>query len=83
MTTAARPDGRPAPPGRPSAVPGSPQRSDLLVEVESGLALTLGTAAAVGFAVALLRSGLASTSVGTFAGEIVMRGFLRRRIRAA
>jgi manganese transport protein len=40
----------------------------------------LGAGAALGFAIALLVSGLASTSVGTYAGEIIMQGFLRRRI---
>ncbi|MEW2589426.1 Nramp family divalent metal transporter [Micromonospora aurantiaca] len=54
--------------------------TDTLEGVHTGLAATLGTAAAVGFAVALLLSGLASTSVGTYAGEIIMQGFLRRRI---
>ncbi|MFI6507131.1 Nramp family divalent metal transporter [Streptosporangium sp. NPDC050855] len=32
------------------------------------------------FAVALLASGLASSSVGVYAGQVVMQGFLRRRI---
>ncbi|MGY4909831.1 Nramp family divalent metal transporter [Micromonospora aurantiaca (nom. illeg.)] len=59
-----------------TSIPGT----DTLEGVHSGLAATLGTAAAVGFAVALLLSGLASTSVGTYAGEIIMQGFLRRRI---
>ncbi|WFF09598.1 Nramp family divalent metal transporter [Micromonospora sp. WMMD1076] len=59
-----------------TSIPGT----DTLEGVHAGLATTLGTAAAVGFAVALLLSGLASTSVGTYAGEIIMRGFLRRRI---
>ncbi|MEU3114976.1 Nramp family divalent metal transporter [Micromonospora chalcea] len=59
-----------------TSIPGT----DTLEGVHAGLATTLGTAAAVGFAVALLLSGLASTSVGTYAGEIVMQGFLRRRI---
>lgn len=44
------------------------------------LVQTLGAASALGFAVALLLSGLASTSVGTYAGEIIMQGFLRRRV---
>ncbi|NHO81746.1 Nramp family divalent metal transporter [Micromonospora sp. CMU55-4] len=59
-----------------TSIPGT----DTLEGVHAGLATTLGTAAAVGFAVALLLSGLASTSVGTYAGEIIMQGFLRRRI---
>ena len=36
--------------------------------------------AALLFALALLASGLASSSVGTYAGQVVMAGFLRRRI---
>jgi len=36
--------------------------------------------AAVLFAVALLVSGFASSSVGTYAGQVIMSGFLRRRI---
>jgi manganese transport protein len=32
------------------------------------------------FAIALLASGLASSSVGTMAGQVVMKGFNRRRI---
>ncbi|WP_219467322.1 Nramp family divalent metal transporter [Nonomuraea rhizosphaerae] len=42
---------------------------------ESGGALT-----ALLFAIALLASGLASSSVGVYAGQIVMQGFLRRRV---
>ncbi|WGW10738.1 Nramp family divalent metal transporter [Saxibacter everestensis] len=40
----------------------------------------IGPLAAVAFAIALLASGLASTSVGTYAGQIIMQGFIRRRI---
>ena len=40
----------------------------------------LDTTAAVLFAVALLVSGLVSSSVGTYAGQVIMEGFLRRRI---
>jgi NRAMP (natural resistance-associated macrophage protein)-like metal ion transporter len=38
-----------------------------------------GGGAALAFAVALLASGISSSSVGTFAGQVVMEGFLRRR----
>ena len=34
-------------------------------------------AAALAFAVALLASGLSSSSVGTYAGQVVMQGFIR------
>ncbi|MGH3431002.1 MAG: Nramp family divalent metal transporter, partial [Mycobacteriales bacterium] len=36
--------------------------------------------AALAFAVALLASGLASSGVGTYAGQVVMQGYLRRNI---
>lgn len=49
-------------------------------DVHSGLGQTLGTAAATAFALALLASGFASSSVGTYAGQVVMQGFLRRRV---
>ncbi|MBB4703754.1 Nramp family divalent metal transporter [Sphaerisporangium siamense] len=39
-----------------------------------------GALTALLFGVALLASGLASSSVGVYAGQIVMQGFLRRRI---
>jgi manganese transport protein len=40
----------------------------------------LGSAASVLFAIALLASGLSSSAVGTLAGQVVMQGFIRRRI---
>jgi manganese transport protein len=40
----------------------------------------LGGGAATLFALALLASGLSSSTVGTMAGQVVMQGFLRRRI---
>ena len=36
--------------------------------------------AALAFALALLASGLASSGVGTLAGQVVMQGYLRRRV---
>jgi manganese transport protein len=39
-----------------------------------------GGGAALVFAVALLASGTSSSSVGTFAGEVIMAGFVRLRI---
>ncbi|MFF0155758.1 Nramp family divalent metal transporter [Micromonospora sp. NPDC005203] len=59
---------------------GGPGGADSLEGVHAGLGQSIGTAAAFGFAVALLVSGLASTSVGTYAGEVIMQGFLRRRV---
>lgn len=40
----------------------------------------LGSWAAVAFGIALLASGLSSSAVGTMAGQIIMQGFIRRRI---
>jgi manganese transport protein len=40
----------------------------------------LGPAAATVFAIALLGSGLSSSAVGTLSGQVVMQGFVRRRI---
>jgi manganese transport protein len=39
-----------------------------------------GNTAAILFGVALLASGLSSSSVGTMAGQVVMQGFINRRI---
>ena len=43
----------------------------------------VGGAAALAFAVALLASGVSSSSVGTYAGQVVMAGFVNRRIPLA
>jgi manganese transport protein len=48
--------------------------------VHAGLGDRLGAGVATAFALALLASGLASSSVGTHAGQVVMAGFLRRHI---
>jgi len=40
----------------------------------------LGTAARYIFAVSLLASGLSSSAVGTMSGQVIMQGFLERRI---
>jgi manganese transport protein len=48
-----------------------------------GLGLVLGSGAAVLFALALLASGLASSSVGTYAGAVILEGFGGRRIPVA
>jgi manganese transport protein len=45
-----------------------------------GLRQTVSGNAATIFGVALLASGFASSSVGTMAGQVVMQGFIRRRI---
>jgi manganese transport protein len=59
---------------------GSSVTADGLEEVYTGLAVVVGGAASAAFAVALLASGLAASAVGTYAGQVVMAGFLRRRI---
>ena len=45
-----------------------------------GLRHLVGGGAALAFALALLASGLASSSVGTYAGQVVMQGFIARTI---
>ncbi len=45
-----------------------------------GLRMTVSDNAATIFGVALLASGFASSSVGTMAGQVVMQGFIERRI---
>jgi manganese transport protein len=53
---------------------------DTLEGAHSELGVLVGGGAALAFAVALLASGLSSSSVGTYAGQVVMQGFVRRRI---
>jgi manganese transport protein len=53
---------------------------DSIHGAHAGLDALLGGGAALAFAVALLASGLSSSSVGTFAGQVVMQGFIARRI---
>jgi manganese transport protein len=45
-----------------------------------GLQTLVSDRAAMVFGIALLASGFASSSVGTMAGQVVMQGFIRRRI---
>ena len=45
-----------------------------------GLHEALGPMAAISFGLGLLIAGLASSSVGTLAGDVVMQGFIRKRI---
>jgi manganese transport protein len=53
---------------------------DSLEGAHHGLGTLVGGGAALAFAVALLASGLSSSSVGTYAGQVVMQGFIDRRI---
>jgi manganese transport protein len=51
-----------------------------LRDVYGGLDQVLGRHTGVVFAVGLLASGFASSSVGTYAGSVILEGFLQRRI---
>jgi len=51
-----------------------------LEETHRTLEPLLGRAASWVFAISLLASGLSSSSVGTMAGQVMMQGFLQRRI---
>ena len=51
-----------------------------LSQVYGGLEQYLGSNSGLIFGVALLASGISSSSVGTLAGQVVMQGFIRRRI---
>jgi manganese transport protein len=53
---------------------------DTLEGAHAALGRIAGAPLAFAFAVALLASGFASSGVGTYAGQVVMQGFLRRRI---
>ena len=56
------------------------RRTDTLDGAHAGFGAALDASAALLFALALLASGFASASVGTYAGQVIMQGFLRRRI---
>jgi manganese transport protein len=53
---------------------------DSIEAAHAGLTRLVGGGAALAFAVALLASGLSSSSVGTYSGQVIMQGFIRRRI---
>src|SRR5215203_5631524 len=53
---------------------------DSIEGAHAGFERLIGGGAALAFAVALLASGLSSSSVGTYAGQVVMQGFIDRRI---
>src|SRR5690349_5070570 len=52
--------------------------TDSIEEAHAAVRDTLGPTVALFFAVGLLASGLASTSVGAYAGAMIMQGLLRR-----
>ena len=49
-------------------------------DASAGFKALVGSGAALAFGLALLASGLASSSVGTYAGQVVMQGFIARSI---
>jgi len=53
---------------------------DSIEEAHAGFEALAGSGTALAFALALLASGLASSSVGTYAGQVVMQGFIRRSL---
>ncbi|MGI8433332.1 MAG: Nramp family divalent metal transporter [Nocardioidaceae bacterium] len=53
---------------------------DTIEGAHAALGAKLGSGAALLFALALLASGLAASSVGTYSGQVVMEGFPRRKI---
>jgi manganese transport protein len=53
---------------------------ETLAGAHAAIGTSIGGAAALAFAIALLASGLSSSSVGTMAGQVVMAGFIRRSI---
>jgi manganese transport protein len=53
---------------------------DTIEEAHAQFGTLASGGAALAFAVALLASGLASSSVGTYAGQVVMQGFIARSI---
>ena len=53
---------------------------DTLGQAHAELGRLAGGGAALVFAVALLASGVSSSSVGTYAGEIIMAGFVQLRV---
>jgi len=59
---------------------GGPAPVDSIEEAHAGLSAALGPVAALLFALALLASGFAASGVGTYSGQVVMQGFLRRRV---
>jgi manganese transport protein len=56
---------------------------DSIEQAHAGFADLVSSQAALAFALALLASGLASSSVGTYAGQVVMQGFIARTIPIA
>jgi manganese transport protein len=62
---------------------GSGLEVESIEEAHAGFTALVGSGAALAFGLALLASGLASSSVGTYAGQVVMQGFIARTIPLA
>jgi manganese transport protein len=62
---------------------GSGSEVDTIEGAHAGFQELVGPAAAIAFALALLASGFASSSVGTYAGQVVMQGFIARTVPLA
>jgi manganese transport protein len=56
---------------------------DTIEQAHAGFKELVGPSAAIAFALALLASGFASSSVGTYAGQVVMQGFIARAVPLA
>src|SRR5690606_22986955 len=56
------------------------ENTDTIAGADAAVESNLGSVIGVAFAVGLLVSGLASTSVGCYAGAVIMEGLLLRRI---
>ena len=56
---------------------------DTIEGAHAGFKAVVGGGAAIAFGLALLASGFASSSVGTYAGQVVMQGFIDRKIPLA
>ena len=63
-----------------AALHGTGEPVETLAGAHAAIEASIGGAAALAFAIALLASGLSSSSVGTMAGQVVMAGFIRRQI---
>jgi manganese transport protein len=56
---------------------------DSIEKAHHGFQSLVGPEAAIAFALALMASGFASSSVGTYAGQVVMQGFIARSVPLA
>jgi manganese transport protein len=63
-----------------AALRGGPSPVDTIEGAHAAFGNELGAGAALLFALALLASGFAASSVGTLSGQIVMEGFLRLHV---